>query len=399
MKIGFDDPQFAFQTLRILGSAAAGLAEVGEVLRTAERIVEGDFDSWHDEWLATAQRAEAIGANCNDRGHHVSAREAWLRASSYYRAAEFYLHDDAADPRILELSRRSIDCFDRAIELTDAPIEKVSIPYVDSELPGRFYAATAGDPKPKPTLLLQTGYDGTLEELHALALAANRRGWSCLAFEGPGQGRVIREQKLPLRHDWEQVVTPVVDFALARPDVDPARVALMGISLGGYLAPRAAAFEHRLAACIANGGVFDFMGSRVPAGLSRAQFEQMIENSPDAFDAGMRQGMEENPELRWAVSHGMFVFQVRRPADWMLEALRFELSGVADRIRCPTLVIDSEAEASFAGQAQPLYDALTCPKTFMQFTHAEGAEDHCQVATPMLAQQRIFDWLQETTKR
>ena len=80
----------------------------------------------------------------------------------------------------------------------------------------------------------------------------------------------------------------------------------------------------------------------------------------------------------------------------MREALRFELSAVADQIRCPTLVIDTEDEALFAGEARKLYDALRCPRTFMLFTREEGAEDHCQVATPLLARQRIFDWLAET---
>jgi hypothetical protein len=83
----------------------------------------------------------------------------------------------------------------------------------------------------------------------------------------------------------------------------------------------------------------------------------------------------------------------------MREALRFELSGVADKIRCPTLVVDTEEEASFAGEAQKLYDALVCPRTFMLFTRDEGAEDHCQVASPLLAQQRTFDWLAETFER
>ena len=201
---------------------------------------------------------------------------------------------------------------------------------------------------------------------------------------------------LPFRHDWEHVVHPVVDLAFARDDVDPARVALMGISLGGYLAPRAAAFEARLAACVANGGVYDFMGSRVPEAMTRQQFEDMVENAPDAFDAGMRQRMEEMPELRWAVSHGMFVFKVARPADWMRAALRFDLSEVAGQIRCPTLVVDTEEESSFPGQAQRLYDALACPRTFLMFGREDGAEDHCQVASPLLSQQRIFDWLEAT---
>jgi pimeloyl-ACP methyl ester carboxylesterase len=232
-----------------------------------------------------------------------------------------------------------------------------------------------------------------------MALAANRRGWSCLTFEGPGQGRVIREQGLPFRYDWEHVVTPIVDFAMSRRDVDPARVALAGLSLGGYLAPRAAAFEHRLVACIANGGVYDFMGSRVPEAMTREQFSGMVENAPDAFDAGMKQMFAENAELRWAVQHGMYVFRASRPADWMREALRFELSGVAEKIRCPTLVVDTEDEESFAGEARKLYDALTCPRTFMFFGREEGAEDHCQVATPLLSQQRIFDWLEEATSK
>lgn len=396
MKVGFEDPQFSYQTLRILGSAGVGQAEVGEVLRTAERIVEGDFDSWHREWLRTAERVEGIGDDCIAGGYVISAREAWMRASNYYRAAEFYLHGDPKDPRILDLSRRSIASFERSLDLFDLPVERLAIPYAATTLPGLLYRTDRSDTA-KPTLLLHTGYDGTLEELHPMALAANRRGWNCLAFEGPGQGRVIREQGLPFRHDWERVVTPIVDFAMSRREIEPTCLALAGLSLGGYLAPRAAAFEHRLVACIANGGVYDFMGSRVPKTMTRRQFSDLLENAPDAFDAGLEEMIEDDAELRWAVQHGMYVFGASRPADWMREALRFDLSGVAEQIRCPTLVVDTEEEVAFAGQARKLYDALTCPRTFMLFSHDDGAEDHCQVATPLLSQQRIFDWLEEVT--
>ncbi|MCK9910570.1 alpha/beta fold hydrolase, partial [Microbacteriaceae bacterium K1510] len=107
------------------------------------------------------------------------------------------------------------------------------------------------------TLLINGGFDSTGEELYLQVVAsALQRGYNCLTFEGPGQGAVIREQHIPFRHDWEKVVTPMVDYLESRPEVDPKRIALMGISLGGYLAPRAAAFEHRLAACIANDGMF-----------------------------------------------------------------------------------------------------------------------------------------------
>ena len=89
MHLIFDDAQFDFQTLRLLGSAASGDAEVGEVLSTANRIAECDFESWTAEWLKTAQRVHEIGARSRERGHRVSAREAYFRASNYYRAAEF----------------------------------------------------------------------------------------------------------------------------------------------------------------------------------------------------------------------------------------------------------------------------------------------------------------------
>jgi dipeptidyl aminopeptidase/acylaminoacyl peptidase len=98
-----------------------------------------------------------------------------------------------------------------------------------------------------------------LEELYTSAAApALERGYNCLTFEGPGQGEVIRKQKFPFRYDWEKVVTPVIDYALTRDsDIDPSQIALMGISIGGYLAARAAAYEHRISACVLYDGVYD----------------------------------------------------------------------------------------------------------------------------------------------
>ena len=263
MRVIFKDTQFDFQTLRLLGSAASGDAEAGEVLSTAHRIREGDFESWTTEWLKTAHRVHEIAERSRERGHTISAREAYFRASNYYRAAEFYLHGDPSGPRITDLSRRARACFELALGLTSLAVERVAIPYEGTALPGYFYCADQAGAR-APTLIVHTGYDGTQEELRAHAMAATARRINCLTFEGPGQGAVIREQGLGFRPDWEAVVTPVVDCVLGLPAVDPGRIALLGISFGGYLAPRAAAFEHRIAACIANGGVFDFMAPRGP---------------------------------------------------------------------------------------------------------------------------------------
>ena len=395
MKVYFEDKQFSFQLLRLLGSSVSGGSDVGECLSTAYRINEGDFESWYSEWNRTAERIRKTADDCLAGGHNVSAREAYMRAYNYYRSAEFYLHGDPDDPRIAELAGKALDCFSQVVSLSPLDIEPLEIPYEGTTLPGYIYRPDRSG-NPKPTLIAMTGYDGTQEEFLGLGAASASRGLNCVTFEGPGQGSVIHEQGLPFRPDWENVVTPVVDHVLGIPDVDPKKVALLGLSFGGYLAPRAAAFEHRLAALVANGGVFDFMGSRVPAGMTREQFFAMARDYPEEFNKNAEEAMKDNTDMRWGIQHGMYVLKASSPADYMVKAMEYVMEGVADKIECPTLVIDSENDFSFPGEAKKLYDALTCPKTWLLFTAEEGADDHCQVGAQLLSGQRIFDWLEET---
>jgi pimeloyl-ACP methyl ester carboxylesterase len=207
---------------------------------------------------------------------------------------------------------------------------------------------------------------------------------------------VIRKQGLPFRHDWEHVISAVVDHLGACPEVDDKRIALLGVSMGGYLAPRAAAFEKRLAACIANGGVMDFSGPRVPPQMTREQYVSAIRNTPDQMNMMMRRRAEKDVMARWGIENGLYTFKVSSPVEWAAKLLDYDLTPVVKQITCPVLVIDVENENSFPGEARKLYDALICPKTWMFFTEEEGAGDHCQTGSPALAQQRIFDWLEET---
>ncbi len=395
MKAVFDDPQFSFQMLRALGSATYGGSDIGECLSTGYRITEGDFESWYSEWNRTAERLNAFADECMESGRSVSAREAYLRASNYYRLAEFYLHGDPSDTRINDLSGKSLDCFARFRRLDPTLVEVVKIPYEGTTLPGNFYPVDDSGEQ-RPTLIVMTGFDGTMEELYANAKGAVARGINCLAFEGPGQGKVIREQGLTFRPDWEKVVTPVLDYALSRPDVDPKKVALLGISFGGYLAPRAAAFDHRFAALIANGGVYNFIGSRVPPDMTMEQFLAMARDYPDDMDKGVWEAAKTKPEMRWGVENGMFTFGASSPSEWFIKASEYTMEGIADKITCPTLIIDSESDQSFPGEARKLYDALTCPKTWMLFTAEEGAEEHCQIGAGLLSGEKILNWLEDT---
>jgi alpha-beta hydrolase superfamily lysophospholipase len=400
MRSIFADETFAFEWLRTVGHAPYGAADIGECLAAADQIVDGDLESWHQGWFRTAERvrrgAEASAAG----GHRVSACAAYMRASNYYRAAEFFLHEHPGDPRLLATWRASRDTFARAAALLPHPAEAVEIPYEGTTLAGYFYRVD-DSAVPRPTLIFHGGLDSTLEELYpAAASAVLARGYHCLTFVGPGQGRTIREQGLPFRPDWERVVTPVVDYALARPEVDAARLALLGWSLGGYLAPRAAAFEHRLAALIAWDGAYDNFAAGLPMLPPEAQAmaEETFARDPHAFDDHFAALMRASTGARWAFTHGMWAFGVASPGELIAAGRAYHLRGLAERISCPTLVCEAEDDPFWQGQPRQLYDALTCPKTFLRFTAEEGAGEHCHVGAHALFHQRAFDWLDEVLR-
>jgi dienelactone hydrolase len=394
MKCYFDDYEFSFQFLRVLGVSIAGGSDISECLTTAYRIRERDFESWYREWRKTAERVHKIADACAGKGHGVSARDAYLRASSYYRSAEFFLHGDTSDPRIHETSALSRECFRNALPYFATLVEPVEILYENTTLPGYFFAPDNSG-TPRPTIIFNTGFDGTAEELYfILVTEALKRGYNALTFEGPGQGSVIREQRIPFRHDWENVVTPVMDYLVTRPDVVPEKIVIEGISMGGYLAPRAAAYEHRLAACVANGGVFEADFTKRPEYTD--EMLDMLYHKPEEFDTAMQESAEQNTSYKWALEHGMYVFGAKTPHDWLIKSTKFTMKECVDKVLCPVLVIDVENEQAFKGKAKMLYDALKCEKTWMYFTKEEGAEEHCQIGAGLVARQRIFDWIDET---
>ena len=408
MKLIFDDPTFSLQLLRAISETYYKGADIGECLSTAYRINESDFQSWYDEWLKTAKRVHHYAQECLKNGHKVSAREAFLRASNYYRVAEFFIIDPQ-DVRSVETWKLSKECFKQAAQLFSPSFEPIQIPYKQTTLPGYFFRVDDNkypnnkneSQKQRPILVVHGGFDSTLEELYFSAAApALERGYNCLAFEGPGQGGVIRNQKIPFRFDWEKVVTPVIDFLLNNKEefcVDTQRIALMGISMGGYLAARAVAFEHRLSACILYNGVYDgkeALESSFPSPLLKA-----IEDGNEmVINTVIEILMETDSNIKFNIKHGMWTFGINSPYELVKKSGEFTLKKIASNIRCPTLVLDAEKDDSFPGQPQKVYDALTCPKKYILFTIEEGAEEHCQCGAASLSNQRIFDWIDEIFK-
>lgn len=399
----FKDESLVFELIRVMGKATEHGADLGEALSTALRIKQREgnrqalLDAWYQEWRKLAERIEKVGDECLAKGHKVSARDAYLRASEYYRSADFYLHDNPGNPAILQLWDKMESCFERARKLSLPSFETVNIPYEGTVLPGYFCSA-APKGRRAPTIIIHQGFDGTIQELYlSYGKDAVRRGYNCLMFEGPGQGSVIRRQGLPYRHDWEKVVTPVVDYALKRKDVDPKRIILYGISMGGYLASRAAAYEHRLAALIANSGILDNWAQTYErVGMKREELIKFIEDKPEEFNTMCMEAMKTNITTFWGLTNGLWTFAVKTPAELNLKQSKYNVADCAHLISCPTLVVDSDAEQFFGGQPRKLYDALRCPKTYLVFKTGEGSELHCQAGGNLLGNQCIYDWLDET---
>src|SRR5829696_5783831 len=383
---------------RGLFHAYYGGADFGEVTTTAERIGDStSADDWHREWVATADRMAGIGDESATAGHAVSAREAYLRASNYYRTSYLPLYGKPVDPRLVEAFERETDSFQKAARLFSPPIEVLEIPFEGGSLPA-YFVKVDNSRKPRPTILQTNGYDSTIQEMYfAHAPAAIRRGYNFLCFDGPGQGRNLIRDGIPIRPDWENVVRPVVDFALKLLEIDPKRLVLIGWSFGGYLAPRAASGEHRIAALVADPGEWDQRDLWVAAlPISDEEKKRYPDLSPETLRSleESLQGPDANPFLSWALlQRGLWVNGVDTLHDYFVSTLDYKLSTVADRISCPTLLTLAE-EDFIAAFAPKLYEALEVPeKRLVRFTAAEGAGDHTEASGRALYHQRVFDWL------
>ncbi|MFI9766516.1 alpha/beta hydrolase family protein [Streptomyces sp. NPDC052415] len=395
MKFLFDDPAFDYQALRAAGYADYGGAQLGEVVAVASRIPGGDTAAWRHAWTQLAERVHRLATAAGAEGRTEDARTALLRAHNYYRTAEFFERDDPRDTEALRLMRLSRETFADAAALMHRPPQYLRIPYEDTSLPAYFYRVDDSD-EPRPTVIHHGGLDSTVEEGYFfVAAAARAHGWNCLCFEGPGQGTVLREQGLVFRPDWEKVVTPVVDHALTLPGVDPDRLALVGTSLGGLLAVRAAASEHRLAGCVAHDAVWQ-LGDVVPLPPFVLDW---VEQGHDDFANPVMWGVAAQQTFtRWLLRHAMWTFGAETPAALLRRLPAFGLAEVIGRVRCPVLVMDAEEDLFFAGleHAKKVYTGLNSPKTLQVFTADEGGGAHCHSGAMRLFHDRLFSWLTTT---
>jgi dipeptidyl aminopeptidase/acylaminoacyl peptidase len=280
--------------------------------------VTSDLDRW-DEWCGAwsewGSMHACLGEKAEAAGFYRSAGQHFWQAAMMYHFGKFMFFHRPAEHRAAH--EQTVGLYDQALPYFDPPGERVEIPYeAEASIPG-ILRKPAHVSKP-PVVLLIPGLDSVKEELHAYGNDFLARGMAVLAVDGPGQGEL--EFDYPMRHDWEAVVGPIVDFLAGRRDVDASRIGAMGVSFGGYYALRAAAFDERLRAVIALATGYRFVDyfDRVPI-LTR---EAMIQRLHAAHAVDARRKLEH-----------------------------FDLHGLMDRLGCPALVIMGRRDRLFPAEA------------------------------------------------
>jgi dipeptidyl aminopeptidase/acylaminoacyl peptidase len=223
------------------------LSDFQEVTAQVER-----WEDWCAAWSTRAAVHEKLGNEALAAGHRLSASEHLTRAGVCYHFAKFvFVH---AYDEMRAAHRKAIACRQAALAHLDPPGERVEIPFEGTRLYG-VLRKPKGVARP-PVVVMCMGLDSAKEEMDAYESVFLARGMATLAFDGPGQGEA--EYELRIRGDFEAPVKSVIDWVERRADLDTAGIGLWGVSLGGYYAPRAAAHEKRVKACISLSGPYDW---------------------------------------------------------------------------------------------------------------------------------------------
>jgi hypothetical protein len=393
---GFRDPEFDYRLLRAIGVADYGGSTVGECLAAAGSISDGDPESWVASFGAMAERVEARGDACAAAGHTVSARDHYLRASTYHRTAQYYAEADLE--RMGALGRRGRRCFERAAALVDPPIEPLAVPFGSGSLPGYLVQPRAGTTSrgaPVGTLVVLGGFDSSAEELYfQLGAPGAARGWQVVVFDGPGQtGAMAEDPTLTFRPDYEVPVGAVLDALERRADVATDQVALAGLGFGGHFAARAAAFDGRIRALVVDSPVVDLY-RYLEALIGPAAFRMRQDIRPEDV-AGIPEDLLPQ-QMLWGIFAVCRRFGVASLQAWKAGLEAYRLGDSLGVIRCPVLGLVGDREGDeVVAQAEQFVAGVGGPATLHRFGVDDGADAHCQANNLRLAAQVVYDWLDE----
>jgi dienelactone hydrolase len=355
--------------IEMAGWGAASISEIDQIGQKLKGY-EGDNERWWAEWVDMAGRIEGFGDAEEAKGHTLTSGAYYLRAAIYYFCGERFI---APSERKSQTYRDCLRCFAKGLERRFPRISRMDIPYQDTTLPAWWLRAEVD--APAPTVMMFDGLDNA-KEMSVLfgGIEIAKRGIHVLAIDGPGQGEALRLQGIPSRYDYEVPAGAAYDHLAGLPDVDPARVAVMGFSMGGYYAPRAAAKDHRFAACVAWGGHFDYHEAWV-------RRRRIMESGGTKISA-------PNFQLPWVLGMPDMEACMKKLEDYRLD-------GIAQDLVCPFFCLHGENDTIVPVEfAQRLYRAVGAKnKTLRVLTAHEGGSEHCQEDNRQVGANIVADWL------
>ena len=392
----FKDHETDWVLKRTLEMMSEKAAEIGECLYAAHKINERKTESWIYEWAALAGRVEAQAKVSLQAGNLSGARDSFLRASNYYRTAEYGA--PPGHPCFHELWQKSVACFQQACPLFDPPVQVLFIPFEGFLLPGYFWPAAA-DGQPRPTFMAVGGNDSSGEEIFFVtAGSTHRQGYNYFTFEYPGhRGAVHLDPACIKRPDYEVPFETAINFLENLPAVDE-RLALSGFSFGGYVAARVAAFEPRIKAVIPDSPIVDMQS--VMAAVWEPVLNQTQWLPKSLRNALVRRRLERSPMRKSLVEYSLWTNGVKDKTilEWVEAGggKPFKVREYLPQIKCPALALVSQDEGEvMVRQAHEFYENISSKQKHIHvFTRLrDGSNDHCQLDNISRGQQVVFDWL------
>jgi dipeptidyl aminopeptidase/acylaminoacyl peptidase len=357
---------FGGQTLRLVAEAQHGGGDVFDIARICHGIEEGDTDGWERAWVAAAEAAEAKAHDALAAGRKHTARQFFWHANQYWRMSDVFLTAPDLDKKA-ERFLKSQANFRAGAALSTPPIEVISVRCGDEAYDGYFCHPVDPAPGKWPAVFLIGGAEAFAEEIFYSGRQVLERGWALLLVDTPGRGSSSYVKRIPTRPDYEVPVAACLDYLEARPEIDADRMALIGISMAGYYAPRAAAFDARVKALVGWCGCYSLLDDLyIFCEHLRPTLQRLLGGVSDA-------------EARVLLAD-------------------FTMAGAAGNITCPTLITHGAADRLMSVDgARRLFDEIASPDKTLKIYDDEAAggvihcsHDHWAHNVPFM-----LDWLEE----
>ena len=334
---------------------------------------------WGEAWANLAHKVEKLGDADLAKGHKRSASRKYRRAAAYYFVADRNMNSH--DPQRDTVYKTGMAVFRKHVEAAGEPVEFLEVPYQGKSLPAIFSPAK-GVKGRAPCMIHFDGFDVNKEVIYLRGIVQelNLRGISVLVVDHPGVGEALRLRNMPLFAEVEVPAAASVDYLETRKDVDPKKIGIIALSLGGYYAPRAAAFEKRLACCVAWGAIWDY------GAISEARARKIKATELSVSD--------------WA-DHAMTVFGVKTVEEVLAITSKMTLATCIDKVTCPILVAHGELDRQIPlADAQKTYDGAvnSSRRELKVFSKADGGYEHCMADNVSNGIDYMADWIADVLK-